>query len=430
MGKYVNENLQNLTFKVNREAFTSKEVLEKEREAIFGKCWLYIGHESELANHGDFHRRKVGGRELIFTRSSDGVIRAFYNTCPHRGALVTREKCGNGKVFRCFYHAWSFNNKGELVGMPDKEGFPIDHNCDGSKNLQIVKRLENYRGFYFVNYDHYAVSLVEYLAGAKEYLDIVADQGEAGMEVLTDPQQYSVRANWKLLGENSVDLYHAVPTHKTYFDIVATRGGAKSEGDFLGAGRDLGNGHAVMEYKSAWGRPIAKWIDGYGVEAKKEIDRIYARLVEKFGQERADRIAHQNRNIWIFPNLVINDIMAVTIRTFYPIEPGYLEATGYAIAPKLESDHFRGVRNDSFLEFLGPGGFATPDDNEALELCQEAYVNNKEVGWNDISKGMNRENPQANDEAQMRAFWRQWNKRITKLETEQEATAKSGEVTV
>lgn len=430
MGKYVKEDLQNLTFKVNREAFTSKEVLQKERDAIFSKCWLYIGHESELANKGDFQRRKVGGRELIFTRSNDGEIRAFYNTCPHRGALVTREKCGNGKVFRCFYHAWSFNNQGELVGMPDKEGFPNDHNCDGSKNLQTVKRLENYRGFYFVNYDDHAVSLEEYLAGAKEYLDIVADQSEAGMEVLTDPQQYSVRANWKLLGENSVDLYHAVPTHKTYFDIVATRGGTKAEGDFLGAGRDLGNGHAVMEYKSAWGRPIAKWIDGYGPEAKVEIDRIYDGLVEKFGEERADRIATQNRNIWIFPNLVINDIMAITIRTFYPIEPGYLEATGYALAPKLESEEFRAVRNDSFLEFLGPGGFATPDDNEALELCQEAYVNNKEVGWNDISKGMNRENPQANDEAQMRAFWRQWNKRITELEAEQEAKKESGEVKV
>ena len=430
MGKYIKEDLQNLTFKVNRNAFTSQEILEKERDAIFSKCWLYIGHESELANNGDFHRRQVGGRELIFNRTSDGEVNAFYNSCPHRGALVTRERNGNGKVFRCFYHAWSFNNKGELVGMPDKEGFPNDHNCNGDKNLQTVKRLESYRGFFFVNFDDNAVSLEEYLAGAKEYLDIVADQGEAGMEVLTDPQQYSVRANWKLLGENSVDLYHAVPTHKTFFDIVATRGGTKGAGDFLGAGRDLGNGHAVMEYKSAWGRPIAKWIEGYGPEAKVEIDRIYAGLVEKFGEERADRIATQNRNIWIFPNLVINDIMAITIRTFYPQEPGYLEATGYALAPKLESDEFRAVRNDSFLEFLGPGGFATPDDNEALELCQEAYVNNKEVGWNDISKGMNRENPQANDEEQMRAFWRQWNKRITELEAEKEAKEESGEVTV
>ena len=69
--------------------------------------------------------------ETYYSHAEDGVIRALYNSCSHRGALVTRENCGNTKVFRCFYHAWSFNNKGELVGMPDKSGFPNDHNCDG-----------------------------------------------------------------------------------------------------------------------------------------------------------------------------------------------------------------------------------------------------------------------------------------------------------
>jgi len=438
MGKYLKEDLQKLSFKVNRKAFIDKEILETERDAIFSKCWLYIGHESELANKGDFHRRKVGGRNLLFTRSQDGEIRAFYNSCPHRGALVCRENHGNTKVFRCFYHAWSFNNKGELVGMPDKDGFPKDHNCDGAKNLGVVSRLESYRGFIFVNFDDNAISLEDYLGNAKEYLDLVADQAAAGedpearMEVLTDPQEYSVRANWKLLGENSVDLYHGVPTHKTYFDIVATRGGVMEKDSLVGEGKDLGNGHAVMEYYSSWPRPVGKWIEGYGEAAKEIIDANIARLEEKFGEERAHRIAKKNRNIWIFPNLIINDIMAITIRTFYPIEPDYLEVTGYSLAPQLEAEEFRAVRNDSFLEFLGPGGFATPDDNEALELCQEGFLNNKEVGWNDISKGMNREVPQATDEAQMRAFWRQWNKLITTEEDRKEEDKKenSGSVTV
>jgi p-cumate 2,3-dioxygenase alpha subunit len=426
MGKYVVEDLQKCSFKVNRKAFTDPKILELERDAIFSKCWLYIGHESEVRNKGDFHRRKVGGRNLLFTRGNDGEIRAFYNTCPHRGALVCREGRGNSKVFRCFYHAWSFNNQGELVGMPDKEGFPQDHNCDGSKNLVAVERIENYRGFVFVNFDKNAISLPDYLGNAKEYLDLVADQAEAGtnpdagMEVLLDPQEYSVRANWKLLGENSVDLYHGVPTHKTYFDIVATRGGVMEKDSLVGVGRDLGNGHAVMEYYSSWPRPVGKWIEGYGEEAKEIIEGNIARLEEKFGEERAHRIAKKNRNIWIFPNLIINDIMAITIRTFYPIQPGYLEVIGFSLAPKEENENFRKVRNDSFLEFLGPGGFATPDDNEALELCQEGFLNNKEVEWNDISKGMNREIPQATDEAQMRAFWREWNDCITFAEAGKE----------
>ena len=86
------------------------------------------------------------------------------------------------------------------------------------------------------------------------------------------------------------------------------------------------------------------------------------------------------------------------------------------LAPKGESEQFRFRRNDNFLEFLGPGGFATPDDNEALELCQEGFLNNKEVEWNDISKGMIREQPESNDEEQMRAFWRQWDKVMSKKE--------------
>ena len=62
--------------------------------------------------------------------------------------------------------------------MPDKEGFTNDHNCDGSKNLTTVDRLESYRGFYFVNFDENAISLEDYLGDAKEYLDLVADQAE------------------------------------------------------------------------------------------------------------------------------------------------------------------------------------------------------------------------------------------------------------
>ncbi|MEK4198006.1 aromatic ring-hydroxylating oxygenase subunit alpha [Cytobacillus sp. FSL K6-0265] len=409
MKRYVLENKQKSEFSVNRKVFSDQEILESERKEIFSKCWLYIGHESELPKNGDYKRKKVGGRNLLFTRGRDGRIRALYNSCPHRGALVCRENKGNSKVFRCFYHAWSFNNHGELVGMPGRDGFPDDFNCDGSKNLKEVLRLEEYRGLVFINFDENAITLEEYLGNAKEYIDLIADQSDVGMEVLDDPQEYSVRANWKLLAENSVDSYHGMPTHKTYFDIVATRGGELSKDDLLGVGKDLGNGHAVVEYTAPWGRPVARWIPAWGEEGKTEIEKVKNTLITRFGAERAERISSYNRNLLIFPNLIINDIMAVTIRTFYPISPDYMEVTGYALARKDESEAFRQRRNDNFLEFLGPGGFATPDDNEALELCQEGFLNNKEVEWNDISKGMNREQPLSNDEEQMRAFWRRWN---------------------
>lgn len=415
MQNLVIDNPEKCEFLVHRNVFVDKEILAYERANIFSKCWLYIGHESELPNPGDFKRRKVGGRNLLFVRSQDGKIRALYNTCPHRGALVCRESEGNARAFRCFYHAWSFTNDGKLAGMPGRDGFPEDFNSDGSKDMKEVKRLESYRGFVFVNFDDNAISLDEYLGNAKEYLDLVADQGEFGMEVLDGPQQYAVRANWKLLAENSVDLYHGMPTHKTYFDIKQKQDPELKRIMLEGRGIELGNGHAVMEYVAPWGRPIAQWTPLWDEKLKEDMDKIKAKLEKKFGKERAERITSKNRNILIFPNLVINDIMAITIRTFYPITPDYMEVTGYALAPKFEDDEHRIIRNNNFLEFLGPGGFATPDDNEALELCQEAYTNNFEVEWNDISKGMNRGegNQLATDELQMRAFWRQYNRIMT-----------------
>ncbi|MBM7599202.1 p-cumate 2,3-dioxygenase alpha subunit [Virgibacillus halotolerans] len=406
----IRDNIEKSEFLVHRSVFADKEILARERAEIFNKCWLFIGHETEVPEKGDYRRKKVGGRNLLLVHGQDDVIRALYNTCPHRGALVCRENEGNARAFRCFYHAWSFKNDGELVGMPGKDGFPKDFNADGTKNMKAVNRFESYRGFMFVNFDEDAISLDEYLGNAKEYIDLVADQSESGLETLGGIQEYSVRANWKLIAENSVDLYHGMPTHKTYFDIKQSQDADLKRVKLEGKGVQLDNGHGVMEYVAPWGRPIAQWTPIWDDNLKKDMEEIKEGLVERFGEERADRIANYNRNILIFPNLVINDIMAITARTFYPTSPGYMEVQGYSFAPKGEPDAHRKARNTNFLEFLGPGGFATPDDNEALELCQEAYNNNTEVQWNDISKGMSREGGAlATDELQMRSFWRQYN---------------------
>src|SRR5699024_12330651 len=113
--------------------------------------------------------------------------------------LVCREDSGNSRVFRCFYHAWSFTNDGKLASMPGRDGFPEDFNDDGSKDMKEVERLESYRGFMFVNFDENAVSLDEYLGAANEYIDLVVDQAEYGLEALCGVIVYSLSANLKLL---------------------------------------------------------------------------------------------------------------------------------------------------------------------------------------------------------------------------------------
>ncbi|MBN9097524.1 MAG: Rieske 2Fe-2S domain-containing protein [Pseudonocardia sp.] len=401
---YVDDDRAHHRFRVHRSTMTSPDVFALEIERIFGRCWLYVGHESEIREPGDYVRRPIANRQVFMVRSRSGQVKVFHNTCPHRGATICRKDAGNAKVFQCFYHAWSFDTEGSLVGVPDREAYGdgLDFSALG---LRSVARVESYRGFVFACFDPDVVGLVEYLAGAAEYLDLIVDAtGDA--EIISGTNAYAIDANWKLLAENSIDGYHAVPTHDTYFKYL-TALGTSLAGGVAGTATGLGNGHAVLEYRAPWGRPVAKWEPLFGEDAREEIDRLRADLVERHGEERAARMADTNRNLLIYPNLVVNDIMAITVRTFMPVSADRMEVTAWELAPRDELPELRQRRLDSFLTFLGPGGFATPDDIEALESCQQGFRSGG-VEWNDISRGMARDVPQTNDEEQMRAFWRQW----------------------
>jgi len=399
-------------FKVSRQAFVDPGILEAERAQIFDRCWLYLGHSDELPKPGSFVTRQVGGRNILFARDARGELRAMLNTCPHRGAQVCRERSGTAKSFQCFYHGWVFGLDGALRSQPGEASYAEDFKERGSSNMQQVPRFESYRDFNFVCFDRNVQSLSDYLGPVKEYLDVICDQSSTGMTIVGGTQEYSMRANWKLLTENSIDGYHAATTHATYFDYLKATNGGLAPVPLQGSARDLGNGHAVLEYKAPWGRPVAQWIPSWGEEGRKEIDQLYRNLVDRFGEQRAERIAHYNRNLFIFPNLVVNDIMAVTIRTYYPLAPDFMNISAWALAPKEETDWARKYRLYNFLEFLGPGGFATPDDVEALEQCQRGFRNSAEAQWNDISKGMGKVVPDYDDELQMRAFWSNWNKYV------------------
>ena len=397
-------------FRVHRSSMTSIELFQREKELIFDRCWIYLGHESEVGNPGDYRRRNVAGRPLFFARGRDGQVRVFLNTCPHRGALICRRDEGAADVLQCFYHAWTFNTHGELIGVPGEDAYGPGWRRD-ELGLKEPPRVESYRGFIFVSFNPFVEDLVSYLAGAREYLDLIVDQAEEGMRVVPGSNKYTMKANWKLLVENSLDGYHLIPTHQTYLDYISSLGtddsGESMASRLPGAARALGNGHCVIETAARNGRPIAHWHPLYGEEAREPMARVRQRLVEKYGEERTYRMADTSRNLIIYPNLVINDIMAITIRYFEPLAPDNMAVTAWHLVPREESDSMLATRLDSFLTFLGPGGFATPDDVEALESCQIGFQAT-ENQWSDISRGMLNQEPMSTDELQMRGFWRQW----------------------
>jgi p-cumate 2,3-dioxygenase subunit alpha len=420
------------SFRVHRDAYRSDAVFEREKALIFGKCWLYLGHDTELKKKGDFHARRVGGRDLIFIRDKNGQVRAHYNTCTHRAAKVCREKSGNARNFTCPYHGWVFNSEGKLASQNASTGYRGDVNADGHLDLAQVERLEDYRGFWFVNFNPRAISLHDYLDGARDAIDALMDQTEAQQIILSGEHTYSIRANYKLLCENSYDGYHLFPVHASYFDYLRDQmAGTPGEGlidktiasyNTQGQVRALGMGHAILDSYVPTGRPVAQWLPSMGAGVKPEIESKYARLVERFGQERADYIANTQKNLVIFPNLVINDILSTTVRIIEPETKDYIRVTAWALGPSDESDELRAMRLDNFVSFLGPAGFGSPDDIEMLELCQGAAAHTP-VEWSEISKGFGPgEDPRGrtgapDDEIQMQAYWTMWDRVMRGIET-------------
>jgi phenylpropionate dioxygenase-like ring-hydroxylating dioxygenase large terminal subunit len=318
----------------------------------------------------------------------------------------------------CIYHGWIYNNDGSLARVPGDDAY-TDNFDKSSFGLRRPARFEEYRGFWFMNLDADAPALTDYLAGAKDYIDLVIDQSPSGqMEIIAGVQEYDVAANWKLMVENSVDDYHLPSTHSTWLNFMANSGvklepPPKDAGLVLptkGYAIELGNGHFTTDNVNFRGRPVAKWIPLYGEPAKAEIDDIRKELVTRLGPERAARVADTNRNLVIFPNLVINDGSSVTVRTFYPQGADKMHVTAWALGPVEEGESARARRLDAFLTFYGPGGFATPDDVEALELVQQGLANWHEDRWSEMSRGMGKESEQLNsDEHHLRIFWRRWN---------------------
>jgi phenylpropionate dioxygenase-like ring-hydroxylating dioxygenase large terminal subunit len=394
-------------FAVHRSAFTSQGVLDRERELIFRAAWLYVGHESEIKNPGDFLTRRVAGRPVIFTRDKDGAPRVLLNTCRHRGAEVCRVQRGNARVFTCFYHGWAYDNTGRLVSVPDGDAYTpaFDRN-----ELSLHQpRVDSYRGFVFVNLGGQADPLVDYLDDARDLIDLLADQSTAGMRIVTGQHNYSMNANWKLLMENGIDGQHGMTVHQTYFEMMGSLGSPitlMADSRVLNTGIDLGRGHS-MTLSPVLGSPFLN------DEVRRELELRRAEHVQRLGKPYTDQMLDTTRNVNVFPNLVLIDIQfGIQIRTMWPTAPGHTEITGWQLSPSDAPDEVHTYRMTNAMTFWGPAGLATPDDIEALEQCQRGFAAEGEVGYSDLSRGMGRPDSPGGGELPQRAFWRAWNERI------------------
>ncbi len=138
---------------ISREIFVNNEIYAEEQEKIFARAWLFVGHESQIPNPGDYVVSCMGEESVILCRDRANVIHVFLNSCRHRGMKVCRYDEGNTSVFTCPYHGWSFSTDGRLVGVPFfREAY--HSRLDRAKwGLVAVAQLCNYKGAIFATWD-------------------------------------------------------------------------------------------------------------------------------------------------------------------------------------------------------------------------------------------------------------------------------------
>lgn len=397
--------------KVHRDIYVSADVFEQEMREIFEGSWVYVAHESEIPQPGDYRKTELGRVPIIVTRDEAGAIHVLFNRCTHRAAMVCQEDQGNSNYFRCSYHGWTFRNNGELVGASFENGYdPRDFGRERF-GLGAVARVESYRGFIFASLNPNVMSLTEYLGPAANYLDLFVDLSPDGEIIArSGTHRYGYDGNWKFQMENGVDGYHPNFTHESFF----FQGGPLMAKMFNGASpnysQDLGNGHSVIDM-----RPLLSQAGGM-VSFVAGVDQYREQLVERLGEERADEVLRSGGgtgfNLAIFPNLLI---IGVQIRN---VRPRRVDRTDVELFPTLlkgAPDIVNAGRLRGHESFYGPAGAGAPDDLEMFRRVQEG-LKVGQMPWLHFLRGLRREELRADgtrvghvtDELPQRAFYRQW----------------------
>ena len=410
--------------RVHGRLYHDQEVFEEEFEKIWHKQWLFIGHESEVAEPGDYRTKQMGRYPVIMVRDEDGEINLLLNRCVHRGNIVCQNEQGNANAFRCAYHGWTYSNKGDLLGATFVRAYGDSFNRD-ELSLKKVPRVDSYRGIIFASLSPTGPSLDEHLGRAKEYLDDFIDQAPEGDLVLrAGVQKAMYRGNWKMMAENSLEgNYHGHFIHQFTFNINKARRGI----DFSASSNDqtpdvvisLPGGHMVEDFRVPRmnANPLSP---GVGIAATEPWQAYVRTLEERLGKEKAQfNLRAGAPLVFIFPNLIM---IGTQLRRLQPVSPRetyvYYQPGLLKGAPPEVNEHFLRQHERGF----GPGGFVSADDLEICErnqLGMEARVDE----WLELKRGVHRERVEADgtavgygtDETNLRGMWQHYKKVMSEV---------------
>ena len=211
---------------VHRDVYIDDEIFQLEMENLFATTWVFVGHESQVPNSGDYFTTMIGNQPILMVRHSDNTIKVLYNRCPHKGTKIAIDGCGNaGKFFRCPYHAWTFKTDGSLLSIPLKKGYENTgfEETEAAKGLTPVAHVKDYRGFIFAKLKNVGPDFEDYFGNSLSSLDNMIDRSPAGrLEIAGGTLRYVHKCNWKMLVENQTDTCHPMVAHESSAGTAAS----------------------------------------------------------------------------------------------------------------------------------------------------------------------------------------------------------------
>lgn len=354
--------------RIGRKAFVDPGIHSAEIDRIFNRSWLFVGHESEIPNAGDYVVRPMGEDSAIINRGKDGVIRGFLNSCRHRGVKLCRADAGNAKVFVCPYHAWTYDAAGPLrTTSYDQHYDKADLETLG---LIPVGRIDSYNGLIFATWDPDAVPLSEHLGDLRFYLDILFARTPGGMTVIRPPQRWIVETNWKIPALNFLDSQHALRTHAGPL-AAAQAAGAPPPAELA---------------KAADMAPQLTFPQGHGVVIGPTVGLppFFGHppdLVPLYEQTLSPEALAQLRDLppmvgtifphtsWVQPLLAVEldkpPASFLALHNWQPAGPGKVEIWCWYFTEAEASDEWRDTKLRLAIQTFGMGGIFDEDDAEA-----------------------------------------------------------------
>jgi phenylpropionate dioxygenase-like ring-hydroxylating dioxygenase large terminal subunit len=403
---------------VDPSLYNDPAIFEAELENIFYKTWIWVAHESELRNPGDFKTATIGRQPVIVVRDRGGKINVLENRCRHRGATVCEKHKGNATGFTCPYHSWSYGLDGKLRGLPYPDGY-TDLVEKADLPLKSL-RVDSYAGMVFASFNQDVQPLEEFLGGARHWMDLFMKQG-AGYPVKTQGEhKFKFSGNWKIQLENTTDGYHFPVVHKTFMQSVDSETSEMLSfmTDEESITRSLGNGHSVMVMVP---EHVDLDVDDGSEQLQARFSHITDELSKDMPREQVRRIVRSLHGAGFNLNLFPNVAMSMSFfRVLRPVSVTETEIRHVALGMDGGPEIANRERMRIHEHFQGPFGFGSPDDAEAWERVQAGSYAGHDVPIL-VNRGLNREYVAQNgdkvshstDETGMREAYAMWKRMMS-----------------